>query len=52
MKLLFAGLYPQSYLKRIISRFREMELSNWRFVYVTTIREEKQYHLCERWQPK
>ncbi len=48
MELLFAGLYPQSYLKRIISRFREWGLTNWRLTYVATIRGEKQYHLVTK----
>ena len=45
-EILYAGLYPASYLKRIIRQFREWDFQNWRFNYVDIIRGEKQYHLC------
>jgi len=48
MVLLFAGLYPASYLRRIIGNFRATVGWHWRFQYIVTTRGEKQYHLVSK----
>jgi len=46
--VLYGGLYPQSYLARIINTFNKRGLKNWRFIFYDMRSGEKQYFLCAK----